>query len=279
MPVKIVTESTCDLPAAIIKQYDITVVPLFIHFGAKDYRDGVDISREEFYQRLPKSFPLPTTAAPGPTAFKQVYEQLAREGATEILSIHISASLSATLESARTGAHETTVVPVTAIDSKQLSLGTGFMVEAAAKAAQAGQSKLDILKLIDDLAARTHVFAALDTLEYLRRSGRMNGLIAGVGTLLQLKPILTMFNGQAGAERVRTHKRSIGRLVEMMLTAAPLERVAFVHTHAADRIAELRQPVQALLPATDIWSMDITPVIGTHIGPGAVGFVCISAVK
>ena len=279
MTIKIVTDSTCDLPESIIQQYGITVVPLFIHFGAKDYRDGVDISREEFYQRLPQSFPLPTTAAPGPSAFKQVYEQLARDGATEILSIHISSSLSATLESARSGAQETTSVPVTAIDSRQLSLGTGFIVEAAAQAAQAGQPKTDILKLIDDLAMRTRVFAALDTLEYLRRSGRMNGIIAGLGTLLQLKPILTMFNGQPGAERVRTSARSIDRVVEMLQHAAPLERVAFVHTQAADRVAELRQRVQELLPSTDIWSMDITPVIGAHIGPKAVGFACVSAAK
>lgn len=279
MTIKIVTDSTCDLPESIIQQYGITVVPLFIHFGAKDYRDGVDISREEFYQRLPQSFPLPTTAAPGPSAFKQVYEQLARDGATEILSIHISHSLSATLESARSGAQETTSVPVTAIDSRQLSLGTGFIVEAAAQAAQAGQPKTDILKLIDDLAMRTRVFAALDTLAYLRRSGRMNGIIAGLGTLLQLKPILTMFNGQPGAERVRTSARSIDRVVEMLQHAAPLERVAFVHTQAADRVAELRQRVQELLPSTDIWSMDITPVIGAHIGPKAVGFACVSAAK
>ena len=279
MPIKIVTDSTCDLPEAIIQLYGITVVPLFIHFGAKDYRDGVDLSREEFYRRLPQSFPLPTTAAPGPSIFKQVYEQLARDGATEILSIHISASLSATFESARAGANETAVVPVTAIDSRQLSLGTGFIVEAAAKAAQAGQSKSDILKLINDLATRTHVFAALDTLDYLRRSGRMNRFVAGLGTLLQLKPIVTMFNGQPGAERVRTQARSIERVVEMLQHAAPLERVAIVHTHAADRVAELRLRVQTVLPATDIWSMDITPVIGAHIGPNAVGFACISAAK
>lgn len=254
-------------------------MPLFIHFGAKDYRDGVDITREEFYQRLPQSFPLPTTAAPGPSAFKQVYEQLARDGATEILSIHISSSLSATLESARSGAQETTSVPVTAIDSRQLSLGTGFIVEAAAQAAQAGQPKTDILKLIDDLAMRTRVFAALDTLDYLRRSGRMNKVAAGLGALLQVKPIVTMFNGKPGAERVRTLARSIDRVVEMLQQAAPLERVAFVHTHAADRVAELRQRVQELLPSTGIWSMDITPVIGTHIGPKAVGFACVSAAK
>lgn len=278
MPIKIVTDSTCDLPEAIIKLYDITVVPMFIHFGAKDYRDGIDISREEFYQRLPQSFPLPTTATPGPGVFTQFYEELARAGATEIISIHVSASLSATLESARAGAQAASV-PVTVVDSKQLSLGLGFMVEAAARAVQAGAGKDEILKVIDALATRTYVFAALDTLEYLRRSGRMNSFVAGVGTLLQLKPMLIMFNGQPSAERVRTRARSMERLVEMLQNVAPLERIAFAHTQAAERVTELRQRVQVLLPATEIWSVDITPVIGTHIGPGAVGVICISAAK
>ncbi len=277
MPIKIVTDSTCDLPEAIIQRYGITVVPLFIHFGTIDYRDGVDISREEFYRRLPQSFPLPTTAAPGPDIFKKVYEQLAREGATEIISIHISSSLSATVDSARSGAKETSSVPVTVIDSRQLSVGTGFIVEAAAQAAQQGQARDDILKLIDDLAQRTHVFAALDTLEFLRRSGRMNGLIAGLGTLLQLKPILTMFNGQPGAERVRTHARSIERVAEMIKRVTPIERLAFVHTHAAERVQELRSQIETVLPTGEIWSMDITPVIGSHIGPGAIGVACVTA--
>jgi DegV family protein with EDD domain len=275
MTIRIVTDSTCDLPQASLDRYGIVVVPLYINFGAQGYQDGVEISREEFYQRLPQSDPLPTTATPGPDAFHQVYEALAAEGATEILSIHISINLSATVDSARVAAGETTSVPVTVFDSRQLSLGTGFLVERAAQAAQQGRSLNEIIALLEDQIARTHVFAALDTLEYLRRSGRMNGIVAGLGNLLQLKPILTMYEGQPGAERIRTRSRALGRVVHLLKEVGPLEKVALVHAHAPEQSELLRELAQPLLPAGELPSVEITPVIGTHIGPGAVGFACV----
>jgi DegV family protein with EDD domain len=280
MAIRIVTDSTCDLPQSIVDELAITVVPLYINFGDQGYRDGVDISRAEFYARLPTSDPLPTTAAPGHEVFKQTYDRLAAEGATEVLSIHISQSLSATINVAKVAAHETTSVRVTAVDSRQLSLGTGFVVEAAARAAQTGRSLAEVIAQIEELIPRIHVFAALDTLEFLKRSGRMNGIVAGLGGLLQMKPILKMYNGRADSDRVRTRSRAIGQLVNLLSQYSPLERVAMVHTHAAARAEEVRQLVEPMLPVAgatkDIWSLDITPVIGTHIGPGAVGFACVS---
>ncbi|MBP7687389.1 MAG: DegV family protein [Thermoflexales bacterium] len=279
MSIKIVTDSTCDLPQSVIEQLSITVVPLFINFGDQGYRDGVDISRADFYGRLPQSNPLPTTAAPGHEVFKQAYDRLAQDGATEILSIHISESLSGTLNVAKVAAQDTTSTRVTAFDSRQLSLGTGFVVEEAARAARDGCSLVEIIERVNGLIPRIHVFAALDTMEFLKRSGRVSSIVAGLGGLLQVKPILKMYNGKADSDRVRTRSRAIGQLVNLLSQCSPLERVAMVHTHAAGRAEEIRQLVEPMLPEKSIWSLDITPVIGTHIGPGAVGFAVVSKKK
>jgi len=277
MTIKIVTDSTCDLPQAIVAEYGITVVPLYINFGDQSYGDGVELSRQEFYERLPDCDPPPTTAAPGTEMFRQTYERLADEGATEVLSIHISISLSAVVDVARVAAKDTGAVPVTVFDSRQLSLGTGFLVLAAAKAAAEGRSIDEIIPLLEEQASRTHVFAALDTLEFLRRSGRMSRVMAGLGSVLQIKPLLNMYDGNPTAERVRTRDRATKRLISLLSDLVPLERVALVHTHAPDRAEELRQRVRHLLPEGEIPSVDITPVIGAHIGPGAAGFACVAA--
>ena len=277
MAIQIVTDSTCDLPEAMIAQYGITVVPLYINFGDQSYLDGVELSRQEFYERLPDYESPPTTAVPGPEVLRQTYERLADEGATEVLSIHISISLSAVVDVARLGAKETEAVPVTVFDSRQLSLGTGFLVLTAAKAVAEGGSMDEIIPLLEEQVSRTHVFAALDTLEFLRRSGRMNRVMAGLGTVLQIKPLLRMYDGNPTAERVRTRERATQRLISLLSELVPLEQVALVHTHAPDRAEALRQRVQDLLPEGEIPSVDITPVIGAHIGPGAAGFVCVTA--
>jgi DegV family protein with EDD domain len=277
LPVRIVTDSTCDLPAETIARLGISVVPLFINIGEQGFLDGIDITRGEFYKKLP-TFPIhPTTAVPSPQKFRALYDSLTDEGATDVISIHISVSLSAVVNVARVAAQENNTVPVTVFDSKQLSLGTGFLVETAAKMAEAGCPVVEILAALNDQIKRSHVFAALDTLEFLKRSGRMNKYMAGIGTLLQLKPILTMYNGKPGTERVRTRERATQRLLEMLQGVGPLERLAIVHTHAPERVAELRSLSAHLLPSDDILVADITPVIGSHIGPGAIGFAVVSA--
>jgi DegV family protein with EDD domain len=277
MSIRIVTDSTCDLPAEIVAQYGITVVPLYINVGSESYLDGVELSREEFYERLPGWDTLPTTATPGPQRFIQAYKKLAAEGATEILSIHISESLSATVKVARLAGREVTSVLVTVFDSGTLTLGTGFLVWTAAQAAAEGRTMEEILALLEEQGSRTHVFAALDTLEFLRRSGRMNRVLASLGTWLQIKPLLKMHEGVASAERVRTTRRATSRLIGLLSDLVPLEKVALVHTHALDRVEELRQKAQHLLPEGELLSMDITPVFGVHLGPGAIGFACVTA--
>jgi DegV family protein with EDD domain len=277
MSIRIVTDSTCDLPEAAVAEYGITVVPLYINIGDQGYLDGVELSRQEFYERLPDYDPPPTTATPGPEQFRQVYETLAAEGATEILSIHISESLSATVGMARLGAQATKAVPVTVFDSGSLSLGTGFLVLAAAKATAEGRSIDEIIPLLEEQGSRTHVFAALDTLEFLRRSGRMNRAMAAVGSWLQMKPLLRMHDGNSMAEKVRTSEAAVKRLVSLLSDLVPLEQVALVHTHALDRAADLLDRVRHLLPEGEVLSVDITPVFGVHLGPGAIGFSCVTA--
>lgn len=278
MTVRIVTDSTCDLPAETIARYGIRVIPLYINIGNQGYLDGIDISREEFYTRLPFFSTYPSTAVPSTERFVAAYNALADEGASEVLSIHVSTMLSGVLNFASVAAHETTSTHVTVFDSRQLSLGTGFLVESAAKMAAAGGSVDEILHTLNDQVKRTRVFAALDTLEFLKRSGRMNKYLAGLATLLQIKPIMTMHDGKPGSERVRTQDRALKRVVEMLAAAGPLERVAMVHTHASREIlAELRSMAAHLLPQEPILTAEISPVIGAHIGPGAVGFAVVQA--
>ena len=278
MTVRIVTDSTCDLPAETITRYNIHVVPLYINVGKQGYLDGIDMTREEFYTRLPDFPQHPTTAVPSIERFRAAYNTLADEGASAVISIHVSEALSAVVNVARLAAQETPFVPVSVIDSQQLSLGSGFLVETAARMAAEGSSAAEILSAMQMQIPRTRVFAALDTLEYLKRSGRMNKYLAGFATLLQIKPILTMHNGKPGSERVRTRERAMRRLVEMLAAAGRLERIAIVHSHATpERIAALRAMAGSLLPQGEILTQDITPVLGAHLGPNAVGFALVSA--
>jgi DegV family protein with EDD domain len=279
MKVRIVTDSTCDLPESEVRQFGISVVPLYINIGPRGYLDGIELSRREFYTGLPEYSPHPQTGTPGPDAIHKVYRQLASEGASQILSIHISINLSATVDVARVAAGMDPKIPVTVFDSRQLSLGTGFLVQVAAQAAAAGATMAEILTMLNEMIPRTYVAAALDTLEYLRRSGRMNAFMAGIGSLLQLKPILKMYNGEPSSERVRTREAALRRLMQLLEEHAPLERVGLLHSDAVDEAEAFKQSILPLLPAEETPLAEITPVIGAHIGPGVVGFACVAAQK
>jgi DegV family protein with EDD domain len=277
--IRIVTDSTCDLPEETLKRHAIVVMPLFINVDGQGYRDGIDITRQEFYERLPGWASAPSTAAPGPEVFRQIYEGLADEGATEVLSIHIAESLSSTLSVARAGAEQTEKVPVTVFDSRQLSLGTGFLVERAAQAVEAGKEMVQILEMLKEQIVRSHVFAALDTLEFLRRSGRVSWVVARLGTLLKVKPILRMYDGNPIADKVRTTEQAWLKMIAWLEELAPLERVAMVHTNAIERAEALYERVAHLLPGGEVPFVNVTPVLGVHLGPGAAGFAAISAPK
>lgn len=280
MAIKIVTDSNCDLPAELAVRYGITVVPLYINIGKNSYLDGVEMTHEQFYDGLPHFESHPTTSVPGPGQFVQVYEQLANAGATGIVSIHIGSALSAMVGVARLAAQEMERVPVTVFDSGQLTLGTGLLVLIAAQAAEEGRSQSDIMATLEDQASRTYCIAALDTLEYLRRSGRLSRFQSSLGSVLQIKPVLKMHAGQFEMERVRTRGGAISRVMELANKLAPFEELTLVHTHALQKAQLLRQQAAHLFPdGREPMIAEVTPVIGTHIGPGAVGFVAIQARK
>jgi DegV family protein with EDD domain len=276
--IKIVTDSSGDLPQELVNKHGITVVPMYINVGKKSYLDGVEMTHEQFYERLPDFEQHPTTSVPGPGQLVREYDRLADAGATAILSIHISGSLSAMVGVARLAAQETQSVPVTVFDSGQLTLGTGLLALTAARAAAQGLPVSDIVALLEDESSRMHCVAALDTLEYLRRSGRLSRFQSSLGSALQIKPVLRMHAGDFHMERVRTRNGASSRVIELLTELAPFETMALVHTHAPEKAQLLRQLAANLLPGSDEPLVaEVTPVIGTHIGPGAAGFVVVQA--
>lgn len=278
MKIAIVTDSTADLPEDVVRKYDIGVVPMYINVGEKSYLDGVEMSRKEFYSRLPDFKPHPTTAVPGIDAFVNVFKRAIDKGAETIISLHIGKSLSNTIDVARLAAEKIKEIPVHVFDPGNLSLGTGLLVREAAIMAEAGEKVKNILDAIADKAKRTYTFAVLSTLEFLRRSGRLSNFMFGLGSLLILKPILKMNDGVTNLERTRTLNGSHNRLVELVEELGRLEQLAFVHTHAPEKLAQLQQEAAYLVPEgiTPLVG-EVTPVIGAHIGPGAVGFSVIKA--
>jgi len=277
MAVRVVTDSTCDLAPAVVESLELEVVPLYIHIGNTDYLDGVDMSREQFYNGLP-SFPThPTTAAPGIEVFEQLYEKLASEGAEAVVSIHIAESLSNVVNVARLAAQRVTSIPVQVIDSGQLTLGVGLQAVSAVRVARAGASLAEVTRIVESMRPRTHTFAALSTVEFLRRSGRLTQFQSGLATVLRILPLLKMHDGVAEMEKVRTEERAIKRLLALLQEKAPLEQVAMVHTNALLKAQALYERAKPLLgEIAEPMYGSVTPVIGAHIGPGAVGFVCVT---
>ncbi len=277
MTVKIVTDSTCDLPQDVLQKYGIKVIPLYINFGTQSYLDGVELSRREFYEMLPRSETFPTTAVPGLPAFSKVYEDLADQGADQVVSIHIAGTLSATCDVARKAAEQTESIPVTVFDAGQVTVGTGLAAIAAAEAAREGQSVSDIVSLLENMTPRIHSYAALNTVEFLRRSGRLTAIQYGLSTILGIKPLIMMHNGELGSERVRTRTGCIGRMIELVTDLGPLEQLALVHTNAPQRAEELYQQARHLFPSDETpLSVEVTPIIGAHVGPNAVGLVAVA---
>lgn len=276
--IRVVTDSSCDLPPEVVQKYGITVVPMYINVGNKSFLDGVEMSRAAFYEGLPGFEAHPTTSVPGPQTLSGVYERLAAGGAREIVSIHIAGSLSAMVNSARLAAQEFRPAAVEVLDSGNLTLGLGLQVLAAARAAREGRSLADIVALVGNQAVRTHSFAAIYTVEYLRRSGRLSRLQAGLASTLRIKPLLKVHQGDLEMERVRTWQGLLHRLLEQLEELAPLEEVALVHAHAPERLEELRQRARGLFPrGRSPVVAEVTPTIGAHVGPGAVGLVAVVA--
>jgi DegV family protein with EDD domain len=262
----------------VLEAQKITMIPCYINMDGESYRDAVDISRDEFYRRLPELETPATTSAPGTGVFVRAYTQLLEGDADEVVSIHISAKLSNVVNVARLAAEEIGLDKVHVLDAGQLTIGTGLQVWAAAKAAAAGLSAAEILEQLKQFGSRIHTIAVADTLEYLKRSGRLSTFQALLGTLLQMKPLLAMHDDVIEMERTRTRHRALDWLVARVRDLGSLEQVVMVHTHAQRAIETLREQLEALhpeLPSPMI--VDVTPVLGAHLGPGVVGMTCVVA--
>ena len=246
MTLKIVTDSTCDLPPSVIAEWDITVVPVYVNVGAASYLDGQELARKTFYDNLYTYDTYPTTAAPAAGAFTAVYEQLTAAGATAILSIHLAASLSNTFNAARLGAEAANSAPVTLFDARQITVGTGALVLLAARAAADGRSLPEIVALLEASVPHTYVFGMIDTLESLRRSGRVNWATFGIGSLLQIKPVMMIHQGEISVvARVRTRKRALPHVVSLMSSLHPFTQLYVIHVHAPEGARELADMAEA----------------------------------
>jgi len=277
MTIRIVTDSTCDLPARTAEQYGIAVVPCFINFGDESYRDGIDISRSQFYQRLGEEALLPKTSAPGAGAFQKAYEQQARGGARHILSMHIHSGLSNLSNAARLAAQAVNPIKVTVIEMGQVAAGLGFQVVNAARLALEGAGLDTILASIREWETRTFVYAALDRVDYLRAGGRVPALAAKLANLLRIKPIIQLHQGKIRlVGRVRTSAQAVAGLLECGARLQPLEQVAVLHTHALEKAKSLQAALKEKVAlGLDVRISEATPVLGVHVGPGGVGLACL----
>lgn len=276
MGVAIVTDSTCDLPPALVSEFGITVVPLTISFGEETFRDGIDITVDRFYERLGASKVTARTSQPPVSAFEAVYRRLA-ESSDGIVSIHISSRLSGTLNAASV-AREAVGHDVHAeiIDSYNVGLGLGEIVLAAARVARDGGAFEDIVRAARNAIPRVRVVVVLDTLEYLRRGGRIGRASKWAGTMLSIKPIVHVEGGEvAPLERVRTRRRAFERMVELATEDRNPERLYVAGGGNDEDARALRDRVAPLLPHTEIVAGHIGPVVGVYTGPGAYGFCSV----
>jgi DegV family protein with EDD domain len=278
MTIRIVSDRTCDLSSEVSDQYGIGIVPCYINIGDKSYLDGVDFSRNDFYAKLPYIIPRPKTSAPGIGIYSEVYERMFAEGADQILSMHIHSGLSNLSNAARLAAGTVEKIKVTVVEAGQLTLGLGFIALAAAEAARRGKSLDEIKKMIKEKEKHTFVLFAVDTPDYLRASGRAPALVLKIATLLQIKPIIQLHQGELNLiGQERTTSKTIEHLINRVKKLGKLERIAVLHTNAIEKAEILTEKLKAQISKTmDIWISEVTPLIGVHIGPGAVGLACVA---
>jgi len=280
MNIRIVSDSTCDLPEKLITQYRISIVPCYINFGSESLLDNVEISRADFYRRISSKTEFPKTSAPSIGLFTKVYNRLADEGAKEIISIHVRPGLSSMANVARLAAQSLDCVRIHVIEVGQLAITLGYLVMQAAKAAAEGKSSREIIEMVKEKDQRAYLFAALNTLEYLKRGGRVPALIASLADFLNIKPVVLLRLGNVSlADRVRTTSKQVEYLLKLARRQGPLEWIGVAHTNAADRAVQLADAIKSIFHYTkEIWIEEVTPVLGVHVGPGALGVACIKSV-
>lgn len=271
MDVRIVTDSAADLPARLVDAHRITVVPLTVRFGDESFLDGVELSAPAFWDRWATSTALPETAAPGPGQFESAFRRLAGDGADAVVYVGLSGAMSGTVQSATVAARAVAdVVPVTVVDSRSVSLGQGLVAVVAAEAA-AATGRLDaVVDRARGAVAATRVWAVLDTLDHLRRGGRIGGARALLASVLAIKPVIVLRDGAVEeGGRPRTRSRALARLLDEVRADLPLERLGVVHSGPAsvDEFVATLRSVTGLAPVV----APAGPVVGAHAGPGMVG--------
>ncbi len=271
MVVKIVTDSSADLPAELVQELGITVVPLYLRFGEEVFRDRVDINEDEFYQRLLRDPVHPSTTQPTPQDFADVYQKLSKE-ADGIVSIHISSKLSGTLNSAMQakGLIEKGC-PIEVVDSESVSMGLGLASIAAAAAAKAGGDLKKVLAEATQAVPNVRLLGLLDTLKYLLLGGRIGRAKHLVGSILNVKPMLTLHDGEVvAAGQARTRSKGIDKLVDFASNAANIEDLAVVYNTTPDEAQSLAERIGSVFPGEKIRVARIGPMLGVHFGPGAL---------
>jgi DegV family protein with EDD domain len=274
MKIGFVTDSTSDIPRDLAEQYGIEIVPALININGKSYADGLEISREEFYTRLPSLTPLPTTSSPSVGSFRERYEKLLRDGSDSVISIHPPNALSGIFNAARLAAQDFGQ-RVKVLDSGQLSLGLGYQVILAAEAAAQGAVQGEIQSLVESVCRRVRVIALLDTIEYVHRSGRVSWAAATIGGVLHLHPLIELRHGIAHRSGyTRTCQQGIERLIDMLNSWGLLERLAVLHTNAESAAQELLENVKSKVAVPPLL-INVTTAIGTHVGPNGLGFAAV----
>ncbi len=271
--IRIVTDSSCDLPERLIEQHRIAVVPLTIRFGPEEFVDREELTNKDFWERLTTGVATPETAAPSVGRFDSVFRRLAEEGASGIVTICISSEISATHQSAVLAAEAFDAVPVRVIDSRLVSAALGLAVIEASEAAARAATIDGVAVAAEDACAATRLFATLDTLEYLQRGGRIGSAAAFFGGLLDLKPLISFTDGAvAAAGRVRTRRKAVGAVVEHLAeVAGNITALGVIHSDPPD-LDSFVERVTAGAGREPIMSR-LGPVVGTHAGPGAAGVV------
>jgi DegV family protein with EDD domain len=276
--VRVVTDSACDLPDAVAADLHITVVPLSIRFGDEEFTDRKDLSPAEFWAKCKSSSVLPETAAPSPGAFQAAYEQAARDGYDGVIVISLSAKLSATNQSATLGAEAVAgTIPVRVVDSCAVTMAQGLIAMELATTAAAGATIDELVTLATDLIGRVGVIGTIDTLEHLIKGGRLTGAKALLGSMLSVKPLLELRDGEVvDAGRQRTRAKALASVIATTKAAAPLRRVAVVHGSAAD-VDVVTTALADVATEFPLLVAEMGSVVGTHGGPGIVGVCWIRA--
>jgi len=278
MTVRIVTDSSCDLPQNLADALGITIVPLSIRFGDDEFIDRTTITTDEFWTKVAASPVLPETAAPSPGQFEQAYRALKAEGATAVVVIALSSDLSATMQSSELGARAVAGdIDVRIVDSRNATMGLGLMVLECAEQAKAGASADDIVALANSIAPRIRVYGALDTIENLKKGGRISGAKALMASALSIKPIVQVADGLIGeAGKQRTRSKALAFIVEKVReNASNIQRLGLLHAQCSDINAVIAM-IKEVYPK-DFVVTDIGAVIGTHTGEGTVGVAFILA--